>query len=74
MPDIILNKEVTLIGKLAETVDEVIEIPTISRIHAKIRRQNGKWIIMDMNSRNGTFVNGKELVGDMEVELAEGMR
>ncbi|MDD3217594.1 MAG: DUF6382 domain-containing protein [Lachnospiraceae bacterium] len=72
MPDIMLNKEVTLIGKLAETVDEVIEIPTISRIHAKIRRQNGKWIIMDMNSRNGTFVNGKELVGDMEVELAEG--
>jgi pSer/pThr/pTyr-binding forkhead associated (FHA) protein len=31
----------------------------ISRIHARvIRRENG-WFLEDLNSRNGTYVNGK---------------
>jgi two-component system NtrC family sensor kinase len=31
---------------------------TVSRRHAELRRENGAWIIRDLNSANGTCVNG----------------
>lgn len=33
----------------------------VSRRHAVIRRQNSSWIICDLNSANGTYLNGKKL-------------
>lgn len=36
----------------------VIENPTISRNHAQIRNINGNFVIFDLNSTSGTFVNG----------------
>jgi DNA-binding NtrC family response regulator len=33
----------------------------ISRKHVQLRRLNGRWIITDLESRNGTFVEGKQL-------------
>lgn len=35
--------------------------PTVSLVHAEIRREGDKLIICDLGSRNGTFVNGKRL-------------
>ncbi len=49
----------TRIGKLPEAVDAVISSPVISRIHARIIRRENGWYLEDLNSRNGTFVNGK---------------
>ena len=34
---------------------------TVSRRHAKIARSGGEWTIEDMDSTNGTYVNGKML-------------
>ena len=39
----------------------VINAPAVSREHAVIRKIDGKYYIEDMNSRNKTFVNGKEI-------------
>jgi serine/threonine protein kinase len=33
----------------------------ISRRHAKIQRENGEFILYDLDSRNGTFINGQRL-------------
>ncbi len=41
--------------------DTVIEHPTVSRFHAQISRQEGSFVIADLNSNNGTFVNGKRI-------------
>lgn len=35
----------------------------VSRRHAVIRRKNSSWIICDLNSANGTYLNGKKLQG-----------
>jgi EAL domain-containing protein (putative c-di-GMP-specific phosphodiesterase class I) len=35
--------------------------PTVSLVHAEIRREGDKLNICDLGSRNGTFVNGKRL-------------
>src|SRR5439155_24594748 len=39
----------------------VLNVPAVSREHAVIRRINEKYYIEDMKSRNGTFVNSKEV-------------
>ncbi len=58
---IYLSEELTVIGKLANAADAVIDMPTVSRIHAKVRRRDGEYYLTDLNSRNGTSVNGKIL-------------
>ncbi len=37
----------------------VLRSPGISRRHCKISRTNGKYMIEDLNSRNGSYINGQ---------------
>jgi hypothetical protein len=32
--------------------------PTVSRRHAELRRESGRWVVADLGSSNGTRVNG----------------
>jgi predicted component of type VI protein secretion system len=41
----------------------VINDPEISRRHARLSTQAGNYVIEDMGSTNGTFVNGQRLIG-----------
>ncbi|HZS20369.1 MAG TPA: Hsp70 family protein [Pseudonocardiaceae bacterium] len=45
------------IGRLPDN-DVVLDDPLISRRHAELRRTPGGWQLVDLNSGNGTFVNG----------------
>jgi pSer/pThr/pTyr-binding forkhead associated (FHA) protein len=38
--------------------DLVLSEPTISRSHAAVKRGDGGWVVEDLNSTNGTVVNG----------------
>ena len=67
-----LNKELILVGKLSSAVDGIIDSPAVSRIHAKIKKTDGSYYIGDLNSRNGTFVNGNPITGEDEVKLNSG--
>lgn len=58
---IYLDRDITVIGKLETAADAVINMPTVSRIHAKIRKREGEYYLTDLNSRNGTSVNGQIL-------------
>lgn len=60
LPDIELTGDLTVIGK-AGSVDVQILLPTVSRIHAKIWRDDEQYYIRDLDSRNGTFVNGNRI-------------
>ena len=53
----LLDKDEFLIGRDAPA-DLVIPLPLISRTHARITRDEGGYAIADLDSRNGTFVNG----------------
>jgi len=35
--------------------------PLASRVHAKIVKENGRWVLTDDDSRNGTQVNGQKV-------------
>ena len=50
------DDEPQLIGRSSEALETTDQ--TISRRHAELTPDNGKWYIRDLHSSNGTFVNG----------------
>ncbi len=63
-----LDKEETTIGRTQEN-DIAIKNFLVSRHHAKIYTKDGKVVIKDLGSANGTFVNGIRVE---EAELRTG--
>ncbi len=57
MENIDLTKDHLVIGR-DPGCDVVIAHPVVSKKHAEIVKQNGKSLIVDLGSVNGTFVNG----------------
>lgn len=56
-----LDGRVMIIGRESRN-DIVIPDINVSRQHAEIRREaNGAWVISDLGSTNGTFVNGRQV-------------
>jgi len=51
-------------------MDIYLDSPIVSRKHAIIESRNGKFVISDCGSRNGTMVNGTKI--DPEAELHNG--
>ena len=52
-----LTKQMTTIGRLGKN-DVVLNDSQVSREHARIERRNGILYITDLNSTNGTILNG----------------
>lgn len=50
----------TLIGRMDST-DLVLEDPAVSRVHAKIVKEAGADVIVDLESTTGTLVNGQPI-------------
>ncbi|MDD7204988.1 MAG: FHA domain-containing protein [Lachnospiraceae bacterium] len=68
-----LNKPSFVLGKSPESADYAIADNTnVSRIHATIITRNGRYYVMDQRSTNGTFVNGRIIKPNQEVELLTG--
>ena len=53
------------------TNDVVINDAEISRRHARLTFQGGKYILEDLGSTNGTFVNGQRLAGPRVLKAGE---
>lgn len=53
--------------------DVVYDEPTVSRFHASLRRAGNHWIIQDLGSLNGTWVNGRR-ASRVEVRVADLLR
>ncbi len=54
--------------------DIQIDQPVISRFHAQIERENGSFYITDLNSLNGTFVNGKQIENKRALMVGDNIR
>ena len=54
----------------ADYNDIVIPDDSISTTHAKLQRREGIWMLVDLESTNGTLVDGERVVG--EAPLAPG--
>lgn len=55
-----LTKEITTLGRDVAT-DIVVGDPEVSRQHARLTRTPGGYVLEDLGSTNGVFVNGERL-------------
>jgi len=65
-----LSKESTEFGR-AEDCDVVLTADEVSRRHARIVRREGKSLLMDLKSLNGTYVNRQRIVERVLAHLDE---
>lgn len=72
---IVVKKSVFRLGKEKSDVDFfVCNNNAVSRIHADIITRESRYFIMDLNSKNKTFINDRELQAKQEVEIYDGDR
>lgn len=67
--NILLYEEALYIGKMKSKVDVRIDLPVVSRVHAKVWKEDGIFYVMDLNSMNGTFLNGERLEANEKREI-----
>ena len=59
-----------VIGR-ASACDLRLQHPSISRRHAQLMRQSERFLLRDLGSQNGTFVNRVKLTADTEVHVGD---
>lgn len=72
--DFVVDKDIFLIGTDTLAVDGVLKSRAAGEIQAKITRAENTYYIEDMNSANGTLVNGEILIYKEARRLEEGDR
>lgn len=59
---ITIDKDVTIVGRQAEHCDLVLDRKSVSKIHCIIARTDGLLFVRDLDSTNGTKVNGQRII------------
>jgi serine phosphatase RsbU (regulator of sigma subunit)/pSer/pThr/pTyr-binding forkhead associated (FHA) protein len=54
--------------------DVVLDAASVSRQHAQIVRENDRYFVEDLHSRNGTFVNGRLISGRQQLEDGDRLK
>lgn len=68
---IVIYKPEFIVGRNRETCDYAIEHKSVGRAHASIKCENEKYYLVDLDSRNGTYINGTRLISNKHYELTE---
>src|SRR5438270_5028615 len=66
---LVVKTPVVNIGR-ADYNDFIFPDESVSTTHAKLQRREGVWVLVDLDSSNGTFVDGERIKG--EAPLAPG--
>jgi len=72
--EISITRQSFLIGRLKGQVDYVSEKSAIGKVHAEIITRDGLFFLKDLNSRNGSFVNGIRAESNKEYTIRDGDR
>jgi serine/threonine-protein kinase len=64
-------EEELVIGRNASEEGRLADDLEISRRHARVRRSNGGFVLEDLGSTNGTFLNGERIDGPRELALGD---
>ena len=67
-----LDHQPVLIGRSPERCKVVLPLNAVSREHAQIEFTQGQYVITDLESRNKTFVNNKQLAPRTPTALKDG--
>ena len=70
--DITVKKFPWIIGSMEKQCDTVVDSCLISHLHACLIKVDDEYYIEDMNSTNGTYVNGERLIMNSKQKLSDG--
>lgn len=72
--EVMLSKPETAIGR-AEACDiGLFGDPSVEKIHARIRHENGVYELMDIETAGGTFLNNKKISGPVQLRSGDVIR
>jgi len=60
------------IGRSPDNDIQVMDI-SVSRKHLKVTKKEDKYFVMDLNSKNGTYVDGNYISPGLDIELKKGV-
>lgn len=66
------DREPQLIGRSSEAIPT--QDQTISRRHCELTPDNGRWYVNDLDSSNGTYVNGLRVIARRRLEPGDQIR
>lgn len=61
-----LHHPSVVLGRSAST-DIPIEDPGVSRQHFRVEQRQGRYVVVDLGSTNGTYVDGRKVAGEVAV-------
>lgn len=71
--DIVISYYPFIIGKQENLADYILDRETVSRLHLRIDQKDGRYYVQDLNSTNGTMVDGRMLENNETAEIWEGV-
>lgn len=71
-PKIYFDEESIVIGCMTESCNYILEEMGVSRMHAKLIPKLDGIFLIDLNSTNGTYLNGELIESGREYKLEEG--
>lgn len=69
---IFINKDCFKIGRISGVADYISDNKAVGKLHAEIREQNDKYYVVDLNSKNGTFINGQRINSNELYQIRNG--
>ncbi|GJN13924.1 hypothetical protein PR202_gb00681 [Eleusine coracana subsp. coracana] len=60
------------VGRVAETADIVLPVATVSGTHARLEKKDGRLLVTDLDSTNGTYINERRLVPGFPISIEPG--
>jgi hypothetical protein len=71
---IIIDKPNFVIGRIRSRADYISSNSAVGKLHAEITNRDGVYYIKDLNSRNGTYINGERIVSNVEHSMRNNDR
>lgn len=69
-----LDADRATLGKAGSNDVAIAGDRSVSRMHAVFERFPAGWCVRDLNSRNGTFVNGERIIGERPLHPGDEIR
>ena len=73
-PEILIGDRILIVGKKKSQADIILDEASVSRIHARLEYHHGEYYVMDLGSRNGTYLNGMRLNPREQEKIRDGDR
>lgn len=69
-----INKDEFVIGRMKDSVDYYIPNKAVGKIHAKFIIKDGSFYLIDLESKNGTYINNTKLNPNVMYEVKDGFK